>query len=447
MLVLVGLNHESAPVELREKLAFPEAEVPSALDRLLRCQAVLEGLILSTCNRVEVLVHATDAPRAVAELRDFLARERGLPPEQLNGCAYEHLGGQAVRHLFEVASGLDSMIMGEPQILGQVKQAYRVAREAGSTGPILDHLLQQGFATAKRVRTDTEISRHAVSVAFAAVELARKIFGALEGRSALVIGAGKMTELATRHLVANGIADILVSSRTLSRSSAFARKFRGSAVKWEEACSHLDRVDIVVAGTAAPGTVLDRSRIQEAIRSRRSRPLFIIDIAVPRDVEPSVNELNNVYLYDIDDLQGVVENNLEERRNAAVQARQMIETQVKAFDQWHRTLEVTPTIVALRESLLGLGRQEIERFHRKLGEMTPDQSRAVEELTRAVIQKILHRPIRHLKGVADRSDAGEYAALYQQIFGIRVEPPADGVDAETDAAGEREGQQTARSED
>jgi glutamyl-tRNA reductase len=432
MLVLVGLNHETAPVEIREKLAFREDEIPPALERLAEGDEIEECLILSTCNRVEVLVRGHDDRGAEDAVKRFLARERDVPVEQLNGHVYLRQDDEAVRHLFEVACGLDSMILGEPQILGQIKQAYGVARKVGSTGPVLDHLLQQGFSAAKQVRTDTGIARNAVSIAFAAVELARKIFGELTGRSVLVVGAGKMADLATKHLVANGIERILVTSRNVSRASTFARRYGGDAVEWENAWKLLEEVDVVVAGTAAPGTVLHRDDVRQAVRARRSRPLFIIDIAVPRDVEPAVNELPNVYLYDIDDLQGVIDDNLGDRRRAAVEARRMVDAHVRSFRHWQRSLGITPTIVALRSNLLDVGRREIDRFHRKFGEMTPEQAQAVEELTRAVIQKILHPPIRQLKKLADRGDADRYAALYRDIFGIESDPDDDDPDSASD---------------
>jgi glutamyl-tRNA reductase len=418
MLVLLGINHESAPLTMRERLAFSEQDLAPALRRLLARDGIQEAMILSTCNRVEVLARAADTTAAARAITTFLAEERRVPVDELDGHAYLRSDEAAVRHVFEVACGLDSMILGEPQILGQIKQAYSIARDSGSTGPLLDHLLQAGFSAAKQVRSETGISRNAVSVAFAAVELARKIFGDLKGRAVLVVGAGKMAALATRHLVASGIDRISVASRSLERGEAFARTFGGKAVPWDRAWDLLDEVDVVVTGTAAPGTILDRDRVAKAARARRSRPLFIIDIAVPRDVDPAVNELDNVYLYDVDDLQGIVEDNIGDRRRAAVEARRMIDSHVRTFRRWHASLNVTPTIVALRESLLGMGRQEVERFRRRLGDMTPSQAQAVDELTRAIIHKVLHRPIRQLKEFSDRGDAQMYTALYREIFGI-----------------------------
>ncbi|MBZ5639426.1 MAG: glutamyl-tRNA reductase, partial [Acidobacteriia bacterium] len=331
------------------------------------------------------------------------------------------------------------MVLGEPQILGQVKRAYEVAREAGTTGAVLDHLLQQGLAAAKRVRTQTGISRHAVSIAFAAVELAKKIFGDLRGRSALLLGAGKMTELAARHLVSNGVSRIVVANRTYSRAAALAERFLGEAVNWDEGLVFLERVDIVVTGTAAAEPVLTKAIVQKAARARRRGPLFLIDIAVPRDVAPDVNDLDNVYVYDIDDLQGVVDSNLEERRREAELAATMIEGEVESFARWRQSLDLAPTITALRERLHGIGRSEIERFRRKLGALSDEQRQAVEELTRGVVQKILHHPIRHLKGCASEGSGSDVAGLYRRIFDIPddLAAAADGRGREVESASPR----------
>jgi glutamyl-tRNA reductase len=310
------------------------------------------------------------------------------------------------------------MVLGEPQILGQVKRAYLAAREAGTTGTILERLLQQGLAAAKRVRSETGISRHAVSIAFAAVELARKIFGDLRGHAALLLGAGKMTELAARHLIAEGVRDVIVSNRTYSRAVALAERLGGRAVNWDDGFGCLASADIVVTGTAAPEPVLRKQTVQGYLRARRNRPLFLIDIAVPRDVEPSVNDLDNVYLYDIDDLQGVVDSNLEERKRQAATAQQMVDGEVEAFMRWRQSLDVSPTITALRNTLHGLSRKELERFRRKLGAINPEQEQALNDLLHAVVQKILHPTIVHLKKNAARGEGGDWAGLYREIFAI-----------------------------
>ena len=432
MIVLVGLDHRSAPVSVRERLAFAEDEVPAVLKRLCEEDGIEEAVILSTCNRVEVVVRTRDGIDGAKLVRGFLLRERELDAGQLDGHLKQYVNQHAVLHLYRVAAGLDSMILGEPQILGQVKRAYKTARNAGTTGPILDQLYQRGFAAAKEVRTETGISRYPVSIAFAAVELARKIFGKLDGRSVLVVGAGKMAELAARHLTSSGIERVVVTSRTFEQSENLARRFGGEAVRWDKLWKHVSEVDVVVAGTAATGTVLLRDEVEKALRARRGRPLFIIDIAVPRDVEPSVNELKQVYLYDVDDLQGVVEHNLAERKQAAAECHDRIELHSAAFERWRRGLRMTPAIVALREALMDVRSRELERYRHKLAELTPDQTEVIEELTRGIIQKILHSPIQYLKTLEDRGDATSYVALYQEIFGISPDVTADDTSVDTE---------------
>jgi glutamyl-tRNA reductase len=427
MLVLVGCNHRSAPVAFREQLALPSEAVPDALDRLRQRDGIDEAVILSTCNRVEVIVRGDGAPEpGVAMLKRFLCENTGVAAEQLDRHVYVLTGLAAARHVFRVAAGLDSMILGEPQILGQVKQAYLAAKTAGATGTVLERLLQQGLGSAKRIRTETGIARNAVSVAFAAVGLARRIFGELTGRRALLIGSGKMMQLVAKHLVSNGVSDVAVTSRTYNHAVALAQDVGGRPVHWEDGLERLNEVDIVVSCTASPRTILDREKVARARRRRRGQPLFIIDIAVPRDVEPDVNELDNVYLYDIDGLQSVVDSNLKERERAAELAEQKIAREVQAFDHWRQSLEITPTIVSLRETLLGMAQHEVSRFRRKLGPLSPEQQQVVEEMSRALVQKILHRPVVHLRKSVERGDIDASTSLYREIFGLDQAPPEKG---------------------
>jgi len=421
MLFLLGCNHGSAPVAFRERLAFGEDEVAGALGRLRERESVEEAVILSTCNRVEVLAWG-ETLKGVSGLKQFLCDERGVTVADLDRHVYHYSGLAAVRHLFEVAAGLDSMILGEPQIVGQVKQAYRTAKEARATGVLLDRMMQQCLRAAKRIRTETGISRHAVSVAFAAVALARRIFGDLQGRRALLIGSGKMMDLVAKHLTSSGIDDVTVTSRTYNRAVKLAAVYGGRAVHWADGLAQLHAVDIVVSCTAAPHTILGREQVLAARKARRGGPLFIIDIAVPRDVEPEVNELDNVYLYDIDGLQSVVEENRRERERAASLARNRIEREVEAFDHWRQSLEITPTIVALREKLLSTARQEVERFRGRLEPLSGEQRRTVDELTRALVQKILHRPLVHLRKSVDRGDVDSTTAICRELFGLEDEP-------------------------
>ena len=439
MLTLLGMNHRSASLELREKACFAEEDVPAALARLRESTSADEAIILATCNRVEILTRAKDAPGMAAELRAFLARERGIDDQTIDRHVYVHEGLHAVRHVFSVACGLDSMVLGEPQILGQLKKAYAVAQQCGATGSVLDRLLQHALSSAKRVRTATGISRHAVSVAYAAANLARTIFDRLEGRSALLVGAGKMTELAAKHLASQGVTDFTVTNRTFARAETLAATLAGKAVPWDALAGELARVDIVLTGTAATVPVLTTQLVRQAVRGRRGRPLFIVDIAVPRDVEPSVHDLPGVYLFDVDDLQGIVDEGLEERRVAADAARRMLDIEVLTFDRWRQTADLAPTIAALYEHLHHVRHEEIERFGRKLGSLTAEQREVVSDLARSLIQKVLHAPIVSLKAAAERGDAGPRAALYREIFGLGAarthEAPAEGKDDDTKGAG------------
>lgn len=430
MVTLIGVSHQSAPVSLREKMAYQEKELAAGLKELTDREKITEAFILSTCNRVEILARC-EGDRGIDCVRAYLQEAGRITSEELDRYSYQYHDADAVRHVFRVASGLESMVLGEPQILGQLKVAYAAARQAGTVGPVLDRLLRSALSGAKKIRTETGISRHPVSIASAAVELARKIFGALDGQSALLLGAGQMSELVATHLRTHGVEKIIVSSRTYTRAADLAEKFEGTASNWDGATSWLESVDIVVSGTAAPGIILDRETVRKAIRARRNRPLFLIDIAVPRDVDPAVNELDNVYLYDVDDLEGVVEDNLHERRKSAEDAKRYIEDEVTDYQRWLESLKVAPALVHLREKLHGVGAAEYSRFRSKLGPLTPEQELQVHNLLRSVVQKILHQPIRYLKDAAGRGEAVDAVARYQEIFQIRS-------DGETEAPNENQ---------
>jgi glutamyl-tRNA reductase len=435
MLILLGSNHRSAPVDVRERMSFPLQRLPEAHAEMMRLEGIAEGMILSTCNRVEILARADNSAKlGLAALKRFLAEQHSMPLEEIERYTYQFHDDDAIRHLFSVASGLDSMIMGEPQILGQVKQAYQFAKEYETIGPVVDRLMQHCLSAAKKVRTETGISRNAVSVAFAAVELARKIFGDLKGRSAMLLGAGKMGDLVGRHLVANGVAELTVCSRTYTNAVIHAQGLGGKPLHWDDGPGKLRDVDIVVSCTGAPQVILTKKDVSRSLRGRKIGPLFLIDIAVPRDIDPKANDLDNVYLYDIDALQGVIESNMEERRSAAERAKKMVAKEVASFDRWLQTQEVTPMIVSLRETLLGVGEQELTRLQSKLGQLDDQQHRAVEELARGIIQKILHRPIRRLRASVERGDMLECATLYREIFGIDEGRAASGS-AEAKARG------------
>jgi len=418
MLTLVGLNHRSAPLDLRERFALSAPAARATLERLTSDPAVSEAFILSTCNRIEYLVRgaSSDSARAV---EGHLEKEYGLDPTILERHAYRRLGRDAVRHLFRVTAGLDSMILGEPQIQGQVKDALVVSREAGTTGVVLDRLVQHALAAAKRARSETGISRHAVSVAYAAVSLASKIFGRLEGRNALMLGAGKMGELVAKHLHRKGVSDLIVCGRSFDRADRAARRFGGQAVQWNDRFDRLRNVDIVIGCTGAPQPVLTREHVSVALKARRARALFLIDIAVPRDIEPAVHGLESVYLYDIDALEGVVENNLEERLRAAELAERVIDAEVEAFDRWRQALGVTPLIVALRESVLETSEREVDKLRNRLGPITDAQEETIREWSRSLARKFLDRPTRYLRDSADRLQADRVAHLIRDMFDLK----------------------------
>lgn len=440
MLLLFGSNHLSTPVAMREKMAIGPDRLAEALDRLLAFDEISEAMILSTCNRVELLVRSTDGLQGgTGAVQEFIHRRQSVTREQFERYGYRFVEGEAVQHLFRVACGLDSMILGEAQIQGQVKQAYLAAKAHRATGPLLDRLLQHCLATAKRVRTETGISRHPVSVAFAAAQLARRIFGDLHGRRALLLGAGKMGGLVARYLKRGGVESLTVSSRTYRNAVLAAEKTGGRAVYWEEGLARLGEVDIVVSCTAAPERILDRSAIEAAVRGRRGVPLFLIDIAVPRDIDPEVDELEHVYLYDIDALQGVIDSNLDERRRAAEQAQKLIVKEVSRFQHWRDSQDLVPVIVALREKMMAIGRAEIDRHRSKLEAPGGDPALAAEELTRAVIQKILHRPIRVIRDSIENDESSESAELVRRIFGLDEPGRAERGKGKGDDGAERRG--------
>src|SRR5499427_1506543 len=403
-LALVGLSHKTAPVEVRERLAFNNDALRLALKSLVGRQDVTEAMILSTCNRVEVVAESPDDRL----IREFLCEFHQIPADDVSKHLYSLRNADAIRHVFRVAASLDSMMVGEPQILGQVKEAYRIAADAGTVGMHLSALMNRAFAVAKKVRSETGISQSAVSISFAAVELARKIFGDLAGKTVMIIGASKMGELAAKHLKNNGVSSVLVTNRTFERAVELAKVFEGAAVPFEHFTDHMDRADIVISSTGAPHFIIGRTMAEQVIHRRKNKPMFFIDIAVPRDIEPSVNEIDNAFLYDIDDLQQVIDANLKERMKEASRAEQIIDSEVEAFCLKMRSREVAPTIVQLRDSLERVRRDEIERHRRYLKDLSPEQQTAVDHITRSMINKILHTPIEQLKEMAHNPDGPDF---------------------------------------
>src|SRR5213594_2574341 len=421
MPIVYGMNHASAPLPVRERVAFPVEGLKEALARLKGTDGVEESVILSTCNRTEIIVQM-DPGQAPAMLAAFLLRERPVSGEELERHCYLYIDREAVRHVFRTAASLDSMVVGEAQILGQVKDAYALAGQIGSLGPVLDALLRRAFSVAKRVRTETGIARHPVSIAYAAVGLARDIFGDLVERTVMIVGAGKMARLAAEHLIGNGVRSILVANRSFQRADELARDLGGRAVPFDRLFEEMETADIVIASTAARQPVILKENAQSLNRARRGRPIFFIDIAVPRDVDPRVNEVDNVYVYDMDDLQGVVRAGRDERRKEMQAAETVVEQETVAFLAWMKSLEATPTIVELRRHLHEMADQELSRYRARLGELTPAQEEAVRQMAASLVNKLLHPPTLALKRCATQNGGGMRVKLIREIFGI--DPPS-----------------------
>jgi glutamyl-tRNA reductase len=416
-LLLTGLSHHTAPVEVRERLAFPEPVLAEALGTLRQAAGADEAMILSTCNRVEIAV-TTQNGNATDAVRRFLAARNSADPGSLDAYLYELSDRDAIRHIFRVAASLDSMVIGEPQILGQMKAAYAAAHELGSLHGILDDVLTRAFGVAKRVRNETEIGRSAVSVSYAAVELARQIFGSLKGKTVLIAGAGKMSELAARHLHRSGCERILVTNRTRKRAEEMAALFDGEVIDYDAWKSRLAEMDIVLTSSGAHDYILRRDEMKRAVDKRRNRPMFVIDIAVPRNVEPSVNELENVFLYDIDDLGKAVEENRKSREREAEDAEQIIDGEIdRLLGRW-KAREVAPTLVKLQQQLDEMAHAEMERVRSKLGELTPQQEEALAAYTRGLLHKVAHGPLTEIRRAAAQPDGEETIALIRRMFRV-----------------------------
>ena len=413
-ITVAGISHRSAPVEVRERLAFRDDELAAVLEILRTDTGAVEAMVLSTCNRVEVMVASDSRP----DLTAALAKSKGLDPGFLEPYMYRHEGTAALRHLFRVAASLDSMVVGEPQILGQLKNAYHVAKEHGSLHGTLDSVLARAFHIAKRVRSETEVGQSAVSISYAAVELAREIFGSLKGKTVLIAGAGKMSELAARHLQRSGATNIMVTNRTLQRAEDMARIFGGKIVEYSNFHAALSEVDILIASSGAKQYILGPDEVQKAIVARRNRPMFLIDIAVPRNIDPKTGQLDNVFLYDIDDLQKVVERNVTLRQKEAEAAERIVEEEVERTIIILKTRSVAPTIAGLQEQLEQIRQGELERMRGKLGILNPQQEEAVEALTRGIINKIAHAHIVEIRKEASKPGDGPIVSAVRRVFRI-----------------------------
>jgi len=424
-IVVVGLSHKTAAVEIREKVAFAPTQMDRPLRQLVDIPDITEGVIVSTCNRVEVYATTRDMAGGIARIKRFLADYHHLSLENLEPHLYAYHGEQAIRHVFRVASSLDSMVVGEPQILGQIKTAYGYAAEFKSSGIILNRFLHKAFSVAKRVRTETKIASSAVSVAFAAVELARKIFGDLSDKTVMLIGAGEMCELAAKHFLNNGVRGVMVTNRTFERAERLAEELDGKAVRFEDLFDYLHRADIVLSSTGAPHFIMGQKDVEEVSRRRKLRPMFFIDIAVPRDIDPKVNDVENVYLYTVDDLQEVVASNLQQRAEEAKKAEGIVDEEIGQFFKWLSSLDVTPTIVALRTKFDEIRRAELEKTLASWKELPPDADKRLEALTNAMMNKLLHPPTSLLKKAGQGGRTDLYVDALRQLFELAEPEPAE----------------------
>jgi glutamyl-tRNA reductase len=417
--LIPGLNHRHAPVELREQVAFTSDDLPSALAALRQTPHVREAMILSTCNRVELMVaYGEHAP----DLSEFLVQRFPVSGDELRAHLYNYQDADAVRHLFRVGASLDSMVVGEPQILGQVKAAFAAAREAGTVGPELDLLLQAALSVAKRVRSETKIGTSSVSIASVAVDLALKIFGSLTGKRVLLVGAGKMGELAARHLLAHGAGSITVANRTEARAERLAQTFGGRVLPFADLLDKADQADIVITSTGAHSFVFRRDDGVRFLQRRRGRPMFFIDIAVPRDVEPEMNRVDGVFLYDIDDLQSVSSANLADRSREAADAEGLVSREVAQFGHRLQALDAVPSLVALQGSVEAMRQAELRRAAFRLAALTPAQREVVESLTRGLANKFLHAPMQALRAAAHDGDS-ERLDMLRETFHLQTETP------------------------
>jgi glutamyl-tRNA reductase len=418
-IVLVGVNHKSTPLAVRELLALSDDACASGLRSLVDGELVREGLIVSTCNRVEVLTEtaAGRLSETTERIIEFLTQANELPRSQFEKDLYQHTDDQAVRHLFRVASSLDSMVVGEPQVLGQVRRAYSIALEAGTTGRILNRLVHHAFRVAKRVRTETGIAANAVSISYMAVELGKKIFDSFAGRTALLIGAGEMAELAARHLVNAGVSNVLVANRSEEPARALATELGGTPVPFSRLTDHLSRADIVICSTAADDYIVTEPMMRAASGKRRNRPVFFIDISVPRNIDPAVGKIPNVFVFDIDDLESVVSSNIREREREAQRAELIVESEIMQFQQALRSLESGPAIGALKLMFQDIARHELKRQRNRLGPLTPEQESGIESLLLSTVNKLSHPMLSQMRHSSDASDA-EIIEAWRDIFDL-----------------------------
>lgn len=418
-IIVIGLNHKTADVELREKLAFSGPQLEDGLMRIRELPGIHETVIISTCNRVELYLCVTDALPAFMAVKDFLAAFFQIDRLSLDKALYLHEDLAAVRHSFRVASSLDSMVVGEPQILGQLKESFDFSLAKKTTSILLNKLFKKSISVAKRVRTETRIAENAVSISYAAVELAKKIFTDLAGKSFMLLGAGEMAELAAKHMMAGGVKDIIVANRTYERGCDLAGEFHGRAIPFDAFHQELVHADIVICSTGATSYVLSREQMARVMKERKQKPVFIIDISVPRNIDPAVNDLNNVYLYDVDDLQGVVDTNVLERKKEAGKAETIIEEELETFRKWLASLDSVPTVIALRERAEAIKKDEMEKLMHRMPHIGEKEKKAVEGMANAIVNKLIHPPTAALK--EDSEDKDILIATIKKLYGLNGE--------------------------
>ncbi|MGA1826489.1 MAG: glutamyl-tRNA reductase [bacterium] len=416
---IIGVSHLTTPIEVRERLAFTKQNLPIALQGILGHPSVKECVILSTCNRVEVIAAIENRSLAFHEITSYILKFHKMKVESIPNGFYSYYHRDAVTYLFRVSASLESMVVGEPQILGQIREAYQDAQEAGSVGPCLNMLLPHAIKAARRARTETNIAQNAVSISFAAVELAKKIFGDIQGKTILLIGAGEMSELAARHLMSNGVKRVMVANRTKSRAEEIACAFDGEAVAFDQIQEMLALADIVITSTGAPHFILTRKNIEDSLKLRKNKPIFLIDIAVPRDIDPEVNKCDNIFLFDIDDLQTVVETNLHERQKEAKKASAIIEHEVDLFMKRWSALDVVPTITLLNSYMDEIRKKELDKALSRLGPLDNGQREILEAMTTSMVKKILHTPIRKLKNVSNTEEITLLLKNTKELFGFK----------------------------
>jgi glutamyl-tRNA reductase len=416
--IVVGLNHKTAPIAWRERLHFPTDTLEGALEKLAQYTEGGERVILSTCNRVEIYGHVQHLARGSSRLQQFLSDYHGIVADTLTPYLYSHHGAAALRHLFRVVSSLDSLVIGESQIAAQVKEAFAIARRANATGAVFNRVFEQAFAVAKRVRTETRLGEQALSVSYAAVELAMKIFRDLSAKTILILGAGEMSELTARHLISQGVRHLLVANRTPERAMELASRLQGQGVALADLSTYLHKADIIVSSTGAAVPIIHRADVQRALKLRKNRSMFFIDIAVPRNIDPAVNELDNVYLYDIDGLRHVVEENRKTRAREAVLAETIITHAVEDMLKWFDEQQVVPAVVLLRRQAEAIRHQELEKLFSKLGPLSDGERRAIEAMSASIVNKLLHTPIVRLKQESQANGGGRYLQALRHLFSL-----------------------------